>query len=414
MANIPNISNISSLSSSQLIGSAKDQLKGKIDPIKQTLLTRANQLKQELKNLIEVKINSEKEYGKKFLKVQEDYKSGAITEELKNQKYLLFQSQKEEELKLLNNEIQRLQNEISDLTKDPLKDIKAQKKKLNDHINKNIKQVDKGAIKANISRNVQVLKNTAKDKIAPIVINLLTNLAISIIKKNNKLQELVDKTNKIIDEADTLPKINQARVLRNNALSIINSQEAKITKLKNIIQTIQKIIEIFNIIVNILGPIILPIPTPSPAPDVITSPKETFRRKVYEPSLRLVNSLSVGLVVITSVLNNIIAYLEDLKSQLHNLGLLIDAKTVDSTIDAEQFLQDIQSSPNLNNYKGFKFAIREENNPQQSVRGYKRHYAVAIDTNNVEVLKSDLSFTLDPNDLIDTLKIIIDRENLIA
>ena len=48
------------------------------------------------------------------------------------------------------------------------------------------------------------------------------------------------------------------------------------------------------------------------------------------------------------------------------------------------------------------------------VRGNKRHYAVAIDTNNVEVLKGELSFTLDPNDLIEQLKLIIDRENLIA
>ena len=65
-------------------------------------------------------------------------------------------------------------------------------------------------------------------------------------------------------------------------------------------------------------------------------------------------------------------------------------------------------------YKGFKFALREENNPKFEVRGNKRHYAVALDTNNVEVLKSDSSFTLDPNDLIEQLKLIIDRENLIA
>jgi translation initiation factor RLI1 len=65
-------------------------------------------------------------------------------------------------------------------------------------------------------------------------------------------------------------------------------------------------------------------------------------------------------------------------------------------------------------YKGFKFAIREENNPKLTVRGNKRHYAVAIDTNNVEVLKSESSFTLDPEDLINTLILIIDKEKLIA
>jgi hypothetical protein len=33
---------------------------------------------------------------------------------------------------------------------------------------------------------------------------------------------------------------------------------------------------------------------------------------------------------------------------------------------------------------------------------------------NVEVIKSELSFTLDPNDLIDQLKLIIDSKNLQA
>jgi len=65
-------------------------------------------------------------------------------------------------------------------------------------------------------------------------------------------------------------------------------------------------------------------------------------------------------------------------------------------------------------YRGFKFAIKEENKPGSDVRGFKRHYAEAIDTNDVAVLKSELSFTLDPNDLIESLKLIIDRENLIA
>jgi hypothetical protein len=45
---------------------------------------------------------------------------------------------------------------------------------------------------------------------------------------------------------------------------------------------------------------------------------------------------------------------------------------------------------------------------------YKRHYAVAIDKWDVEVLKSELSFTLDPNDLIDQLKLVIDSQGLIT
>ena len=44
----------------------------------------------------------------------------------------------------------------------------------------------------------------------------------------------------------------------------------------------------------------------------------------------------------------------------------------------------------------------------------KRQFAVAIDRDGVEVLQSDYSFTLDPNDLIEQLKLIIDQRNLQA
>ena len=63
-------------------------------------------------------------------------------------------------------------------------------------------------------------------------------------------------------------------------------------------------------------------------------------------------------------------------------------------------------------YKGFKFEIKEEQNPRFVVKNNKRHYAVAVDRDGVEVLKSDYSFTLDPNDLVEQLKLVIDQRNL--
>ena len=67
-------------------------------------------------------------------------------------------------------------------------------------------------------------------------------------------------------------------------------------------------------------------------------------------------------------------------------------------------------------YKGFKFAIKEEQTlgAQQAIviKGNKRRYAVAINRDGTDILRSELSFTLDPNDLIDQLKLIIDQRNL--
>jgi hypothetical protein len=67
---------------------------------------------------------------------------------------------------------------------------------------------------------------------------------------------------------------------------------------------------------------------------------------------------------------------------------------------------------NLGTYKGFTFVIKEENDPKFNVSGNKRHYVIAVDTKNVERLQSDYSFTLNPQQLVSQLKIIIDRQNL--
>jgi hypothetical protein len=101
--------------------------------------------------------------------------------------------------------------------------------------------------------------------------------------------------------------------------------------------------------------------------------------------------------------------------------------TVNNISDSElqNFINDLQNqsskinSTTFTEYKGFRFAIKEEETlgAQQAivVRGnIKRRYAVAINKDGIEVLKSELSFTLDPTDLVEQLKIIIDQQNLQA
>ena len=87
------------------------------------------------------------------------------------------------------------------------------------------------------------------------------------------------------------------------------------------------------------------------------------------------------------------------------------------TLEDPQSLSSTPQVPSLSNqanlYRGFKFQVKEEQDPRFTVRGtIKRRYAVAVDRQGVEVLKSEYSFTLDPNDLVDQLKLIIDRQKL--
>jgi hypothetical protein len=118
-------------------------------------------------------------------------------------------------------------------------------------------------------------------------------------------------------------------------------------------------------------------------------------------------------------LENEIAKLNDLIERLKQVNALLDTQS--ATNLNEQQLADLSNTflptgGDFDSYKGFKFAIKEEQTlgVQQAivVKGNKRRYAVAIDRDGVEVLKSDFSFTLDPNDLVDQLKLIIDQRNL--
>ena len=94
-------------------------------------------------------------------------------------------------------------------------------------IKKNIKSARKGLKKSNRRRNKQVLQNIKKT-IAPILLSKITDILVNAITQSSKLQELVDKTNEFIDAADTSQKIQQAIVLKNNAIKIINDQEKKL------------------------------------------------------------------------------------------------------------------------------------------------------------------------------------------
>ena len=142
-------------------------------------------------------------------------------------------------------------------------------------------------------------------------------------------------------------------------------------------------------------------------------------KKIIDKLNKIIEALNIAIPIISSVLDQAIEELEDLKAQLHNINDLLDTKLPNAF---DNLFNPLNQSLNLQlgiipdtQYQGFKFAIKEETGPKAVVvAGNKRHYAVAIDTNNIEILKSDYSFTLDPNDLVDQLKLIIDSQNLIA
>jgi hypothetical protein len=310
--------------------------------------------------------------------------------------------------KVLQAQKDKNQKDIDNYTKDPLKKHKENKKKRKEERDKVQKRTKEEKVKARRARTKSVLSN-AKKTITPILTLVLTNKLTEIVSNNDIIKQLVDDTNAIIiaaNESNDPTKLNNAKLVRDNAITVIQKNENKIILLNKELQKIQLYITIFSTIVTIISSIQIPT-----APVPITTAIIIKFIKILDKANRIVLSLSALIPILLSSLESAIAILEDYKAQLLDINGQLDTAALTTN---PSLLGDNQYGTDYGTYKGFRFALREDNDPRFNVRGNKRHYAEAIDTNNVAVLKSEYSFTLDPNDLIESLKLIIDSQNLIA
>lgn len=307
------------------------------------------------------------------------------------------------------------QKQIDDILKDPFKAQKDQLKKLKSKLDNREKKT-KAERKEARKKKVKAVLNGAKaaKSLVPVITLFLVNKIAEIIAQNDKIGKLVDDTNAIIESANLSNdpvKLQNAKLARDNAIRIITDNENKIRKINGDIQRISTYINIFSTIINIISAI----PIPTAVPPGIGFPTSLIIRfvKILDRANRIVISLSAYLPTILLSLDKAIQILNDYKSQLLNINGEIDNATTSSGY-SDFFLTEPTGTNEFPEYKGFKFAIREENDPKFVVRGFKRRYAVAINKRGIESVKSEYSFTLDPNDLIDQLKLIIDQRNLSA
>jgi hypothetical protein len=325
--------------------------------------------------------------------------------------------QEEKELKDFIDQKTEQYTKLIENTKESINNkLKAADEKINGFLKKSHKRAKR--------KNGRILKDLLKGAIkavkknpVPVIMASLTITCQLISVRNKKIEELVDSVNDVIDNIQSKEDVKKATLLRNNAIRVIRENEAKINSIKSILDRISLILSILEIIL-FLADILLPIPVPSPAPDVVTPAKERFRKK-YELAVEIITSLLAAIAIIGSLLDRIIEELEDQKERLKEIDAFFDEPSnlaaFDRT-DLDKALAALSPSGNLGEistgYKGFRFAIKEENDPKFIVAGNKRRYAVALSNDNVEVIQSSRSFTLDPDILIEELKLIIDQQNL--
>jgi hypothetical protein len=389
-------------------------------------------------------------------KAQDDYNTGQIDLEKRN----FIESHAEfnygVETKAIELERKKLEQDEQNIKNNPDDKIKEQQKKQNAEIKKSKTNISKKISISKKDLTKQVLSN-AKKSIVPVITLELSNKLLTLLSERKKLAELVDQVNNYIDtQVKDQATVVIATNLRNNASALITNNINKLKDIADIINSINKFLKIFALVLTVIS--LIPFPLPYKPVDLLLK------------ATAIIGGLSVILSIITSLLANEIEKLNELRDKLKQVSLKLDIKTLESLTNGQQILASgsgagtgangiggtgggagagggagigiggnqfnlsgagsnifnntvDQQLSNLSNtflplggdyppYKGFIFKIKEENNPKFVVRGNKRRYAAAIDKYGVEILKSEYSFTLDPQDLVDQLKLIIDQQNL--
>lgn len=250
----------------------------------------------------------------------------------------------------------------------------------------------------------KVVKPAIKAAAVYAIAKLLNSQVNKLSKDVQKLGELVDRTNAIIQSIQTKQDIQKAKAARDAALVTLAASQRKVSQIRRIIKTLQTLLFILKLVLFLLT--LLPLKV---------RPKKV--QKIAKAMMNI-DAASILLGTARSILDNLIAEIQYQRSRLLPIGDIID-NALNNNLSPDE-IQNLLNNANYGKlgplegvvYRGFTFAILEEEDPRFVVAGNKRRYAVAYDRSGFIVLRSDASFTLDPEVLVNELKLIIDEQNL--
>jgi len=412
MSNTTNIAPVVSpdilktISASTAIKTFGSQLK---DKNKETLIignqSKTANIDTELDDLTKKEIQAGVNKDNTIQKAQSDLNTNQITQEQYNDITISASFTYETEVAAINIQRLKLEQDKQNINNNPNDKIKNQQKFFKASVKNLRKKTQESETKAKQDLTKQVVSNAVKT-LVPVIALQLANSFSTLITQRKKLEELVDQVNNYIDtKVKDQTTVTIATNLRNNAITLINNNIKKLENLKKNIERISKTVATIVVIVTIIERILsLPLP--------FLIPIKIQYQPTLQKLLRLISGLSALLVIATTLLSNEIIRLNELRDRLKEVSLKLDGKTLNFANLTTLSNEFLPAGGNYGSYKGFKFAIKEEQNQAFVVKGNKRRYAVAIDRYGVETIKSELSFTLDPNDLIEQLKLVIDQRNL--
>ena len=410
---------LKTISASSVIKTFGDQLVNKAkDKVISVALGKAEQIKNNIQEVVTLEIKVRSDHGTELKRLEVLLKEKQITQEQYDKSVAKENVSFDKKLKDLEKLKAKYQKDLADIIADPYKKLKNKFKeqKLKRSRRKTKNKAERAKARRDLAK--KVAKNAAKT-LAPIIALQLANRFASVISQRAQLEKLVDQVNAYIEQANTPDTIAIATNLRNNTITLINNSINKLQSIQKTIAQLDIYISVFTAIVAVLSAI----PIPTAVPPGIGIPVSLIMRivKSLEKASKLIVSLNVITVIAVTILENEISKLNDLIERLKEITALLNIQS-SVNLDQTQFTDLINTfsgnkrNDDFGSYKGFKFKIKEEQTlgaqQAQVVKGNKRRYAVAVDRDGVEVIKSDFSFTLDPNDLIEQLKLVIDQRNL--
>lgn len=401
---------LKNISSSAAIKTFGEQLKNKAkEKIISAALGKAEQIKQQIEEIVKLEIKVWSDYNTELKRLEILLKEKQITQEKYDKAVATENASRDKKLKDLAKLKAKLSKDLANILADPYRRIKNANllRKRRRARRKARNKAERAKARRDLAK--KIIKNAVKTLI-PIIALQIANKLASILSQRGQLEKLVDQVNIYIELASTPEEIQIATNLRNNTITLINNSIAKLDSLSKTLQQISLYITIFSALVAVLSSISVP----TAVPPGIGVPVALITRitKALERANKLIASLGVLAGIGSTILENEILKLNELIERLKQVSLDDKALNTLNQQELTGLTTSLLSNTQFPPYKGFKFQIKVEENKAFEVKGNKRHYAVAVDRDGVEVLKSELSFTLDPQDLVDQLKLIIDQRNL--
>jgi len=254
-----------------------------------------------------------------------------------------------------------------------------------------------GEIKFSIVLNR--LKESLKRTLFPFILSLLIPFGVKFV------QEILDKATN--PKPDTCPDPNKLKELIRKRNQLVK----QLNQIYNIIKSLTTVLTITGVAIQALQ---IGLNIAKAFANPTTASAETTFKQI---ELRLeIAGIAVNSLTITSAVIGVV--LQTILNLLNRLDNAIQQCSEEQNIPFEELNDELNSLANqtttelqqsADNYKGFTFEIKLD---EVNTSSYPKRYAQALNVQGVPVLRSDSSFTSNPQVLIDQLKFIIDTQNL--